>query len=718
MSRTLFILFFISLCAVANAQAPFRAVVRNAEGKPVAGATVVIGNRYTMISDSAGSVRNTQIPAGRYAVAISHVGFGNLQDSITIPVAGEMNYQLQEEAVEEEDVVILSTRSSRTIRDIPTRVEFIAGEELDEKGNMKPGDIRMLLNESTGIQTQQTSPSTANASIRIQGLDGRYTQILKDGFPLYSGFSGGLGLLQTPPLDLRQVEVIQGSSSTLYGGGAIAGLVNLISKIPKEEGEVNIHLNGTSAGGLDLHAFFGKKMKNTGVTFFAARNSNKAYDPADVDISAIPQFERYTFNPKLFFWFGEKDKLNIGVNTVFENRLGGDIHYINGDRDPAHPYFEENQTQRVSTQLSYTHTVHDACFFTVKNSFNFFNRRLSIPNYQFDAKQFSSFTEAMYTHKHNNTEWVYGLNLFSDQLTENNAHPDSVRDYNQVTGGAFIQHSTKFSNRFSLETGLRGDYVKDYGFMFLPRFAALIKFNDHLSSRIGAGFGYKTPNIFTEETERLLYRNVLPVDPAIDVPERSVGANADLNYRASFSGLGLSVNHLFFYTEIQNPLLLQVVSQGIYRLVNNPGNIVSKGTETNVKLTYGDFKLFLGHTYTHVTINDNGMKKQNFLTPKHRLNMVLMYEVDEKWKSGLEAYYFGQQYLSDGKTGKSYWNFGFMLERLWEHFSVYINFENFLDARQTKNDTIYTGSLSNPQFRDIYAPLDGFVVNGGIKIRL
>src|SRR6185436_8033247 len=74
---------------------------------------------------------------------------------------------------EEEEVVIQSTRSSRTIQDIPTRVEFIAGEELDEKANMKPGDIRMVLTESTGIQTQQTSATSANSSIRIQGLDGR-----------------------------------------------------------------------------------------------------------------------------------------------------------------------------------------------------------------------------------------------------------------------------------------------------------------------------------------------------------------------------------------------------------------------------------------------------------------------------------------------------------------------------------------------------------------
>src|SRR5688500_20166822 len=167
-------------------------------------------------------------------------------------------------------MVITSTRSSRTIADIPTSVEFIAGEELDEKANMKPGDIRMLLSESTGIQTQQTSATSANASIRIQGMDGRYTQILKDGFPLYAGFSGGLGLLQTPPLDLKQVEVIKGATSTLYGGGAIAGLVNLLSRMPGEERDLRFLVNGTNAGGLDISGFFGQKFGKAGLTLFTS----------------------------------------------------------------------------------------------------------------------------------------------------------------------------------------------------------------------------------------------------------------------------------------------------------------------------------------------------------------------------------------------------------------------------------------------------------------
>ena len=211
--------------------------------EPLNAATISIAAlNKNIVTDSTGEASFQNLPAGKYKLLVSYVGFTEQEKHISIPFPGtviEIGLEPEEEE-EAEEVIIQSTRSSRTIQHIPTRVEFIAGEELDEKANMKPGDIRMVLSESTGITTQQTSATSANASIRIQGLDGRYTQILKDGFPLYAGFSGGLGLLQTPPLDLKQFEVIKGSASTLYGGGAIAGLVNLISKTPGEERELKI----------------------------------------------------------------------------------------------------------------------------------------------------------------------------------------------------------------------------------------------------------------------------------------------------------------------------------------------------------------------------------------------------------------------------------------------------------------------------------------------
>lgn len=632
-------------------------------------------------------------------------------DSLTIP---------SDTTVEELDEVIISTtRSSRTIQNIPTRVEFIGGEELEEKGNMKPGDIRMMLNESTGIQTQQVSATSANSSIRIQGLDGRYTQMLTDGFPLYGGFAGGLGLLQTTPLNLKQVEVIKGASSTLYGGGAIAGLVNLISKVPTEERELRFLINGTSAGGLDLSGFYGQRFKKAGVTLFASRNSSKPYDPSSTGFTAIPKTMRYVFNPRLFLYFSPRTKMNLGVNTTFEDRRGGDIQYIKGQGDSTHRYFEKNKSSRFSTQLLLEHQLSEKSSLAVKNSISHFNRTITIPDYTFDGKQWSTYSELTFNNNRERSDWVGGINLYTDHFKELSKDSFPKRNYDQQTIGGFVQNTFSAAEWLQIETGLRGDYVTDYGLVWLPRISALFKISPRLSSRLGGGLGYKTPTIFTEETERIQFRSVLPVSPDVNKLERSYGANFDVNYRTSlFNKLSISINQLFFYTRINNPLILENVTGGLQQLKNAAGYVDTKGWETNVKAGYRNFKLFIGYTFTDARLVEGSTKKENPLTARHRLNNVLMYEIEDSWKIGLEAYYYSKQTLNDGAAGKAYWTCGFMAEKLWERFSLFVNFENFTDTRQTRFDSIYTGTRTHPVFRDIYAPLDGFVVNGGLKLKL
>lgn len=721
--RLAFIIAVVSIVSIQSyAQNSFKALVTDAESsESLPGATATIrGIGVGASANDKGLIEINNVPDGRQSIHFSFVGYQDhtivlnfpLQSSEPIPIL------LHADEEELEEIVITSTRSSRTIADIPTRVEFIAGEELGEKANMKPGDIRMLLSESTGIQTQQTSPTSANSSIRIQGLDGRYTQILKDGFPLYAGFSGGLGLLQTPPLDLKQVEVIKGSSSTLHGGGAIAGMVNLISRVPKDERELKFFINGTSAKGLDLSGFYGKKFGKAGITLFAARNTNEPYDPADINLTAIPKFERYTFNPKLFLDFNEKTRLNIGVNLTREDRMGGDIKYIEGNGDAIHSYYENNESQRYATQFVLTHTINESSSINLKNSFNHFDRVIESSGYRFDGVQNGTFTELNFVSDHEQSEWIAGIDLWTDQFSETQTTPIPKRNYNQTTFGAFIQSNLSITDKIKLEAGLRGDYVIDYGFAFLPRISVLYKASPAFSSRLGGGFGYKAPTIFTEESERFLYRNILAISADDNTLEKSYGANWDLNYRTEIGNIGFSINHLFFYTYLDNPLALSPMGNGNYRFVNLSGFTDSKGTETNMKFEFGDFKLFIGYTFTDTKNHADGETVQNPLTAKHRLNNVLMYEVENKWKAGIEAYYFSRQRLTDNTYGKDYWICGLMIEKLWPKVSLFINFENFLDARQTRFDSIYTGTITNPVFRDIYAPVDGFVINGGLKLNL
>ena len=691
--------------------------------EPLIGASVVLQSTTNgASSDTEGVATLSNIPDGNQKIEVSYMGYEKTIKEFTFPLPSDSLIVITIEPDENElqEIVVSSTRGTRTFKNIPTRIEFINTEELGEKGVMKPGDIRMLLNESTGIMTQQTSAISGNSSIRIQGLDGRYTQILKDGFPVFSGAASGLGLLQTPPLDLKQVEIIKGSSSTLYGGGAIAGLVNLISKTPDEERDFSIHLNGTTGKGLDINSYFGQKFNKVGTTVFASYNRNWAYDPSDVGFTAIPKFDRFVLNPKLYLYLSDNTDFNFGINSTIENRLGGDIRYVEGKGSEEHSYFERNKTQRHSTQLSFEHRFDKQNKLNVKNSITYFNRKIEIPDFTFDGEQLSSFSEVSYIHTREKTEWVAGANVWTDKFTEKKLTNFPLRDYDMTTFGLFIQNNTKITDWMDIESGLRTDYVTDYGFTVLPRISSHFRITDKFSSRVGGGFGYKAPTIFSEDSERIQFQNVLPIDDDKNKLEKSYGANVDFTYKTGLfdNQMFLSINQLFFYTYLKNPLELQAANSNQWQFNNIDGHMDSKGAETNMKISYKDFSLFFGYTYIDAKIKENDRTYQKTLTPKHKINSVLMYEIEDKWKIGLEAYYTGKQKLNDGKTGQGYLICGLMMQRIWEKFSIYANFENFTDRRQTRFDSIYTGSMTNPEFRDIYAPLDGFVINGGIKFRL
>jgi len=705
----------ISLCCVlfAHAQDTFTLHIRSKENA-LPGATVSWKETQKIfVADSSGNTRITAVPAGVQHFSISHIGFAEKELVYTFPLNKITDtITLDEDEEEEEEVIVTSTRTSRTIANTPTRTEVISGEELAEKGNMKPGDIRMLLSESTGIQTQQTSATSYNSSIRIQGLDGRYTQLLKDGLPLYSGFSGGLSLMQIVPLDLRQVEVIKGSASTIYGGGAIAGLVNLVSKTPGNKKELRFLSNATSAGGLDLSGFYSERFKHTGVTVFASANNTKPYDPAGIGLTAIPSAKRYTINPR-FFLYGKQSVMNLGITYITENRTGGSMAYIN-DGKPG--YYERNHTDRVAASGGFDQELSEKSSWHIKASYSSFKRAIDTPQYHFGGLQGSGFGEINYRYKSTRAEWVYGLNIMSDVFSETKTVPLS-RDYNNFVYGGFVQNTWNITEQMVLESGLRADHAANYGWEWLPRVSLLYKPSTKFTTRLGGGMGYKIPTVFNEESEKMHYARIAPIDEQTTVNERSAGINADINFNTRIGDVKLSINQLFFYTRLNNPLVLENLATGYYAFKNATGHIDTKGFETNLKLVIDQFKLFTGYTYASVNTHFNTTKSWTPLTPRHRLNNVLMYEKEGSYKLGLEAYYTSRQQLSDGAEGKAFWTAGFMAEKSWQHISLFINFENFTDTRQTKFDTIYTGSIDHPVFRDIYAPVDGFVVNGGIKLQ-
>ncbi|MGS2725255.1 TonB-dependent receptor [Psychroserpens sp. BH13MA-6] len=692
-------------------------VLTEADNEPLLGATVYFeALEKGAVTDFDGIATFTEIPDGQHQIIISFLGFETFETTIQIPSNTALVFKLKEGGNQLDAVVLQSSRSTRTVRKIPTRIEFIGAEELGEKAIMNPTNISMVLRESTGIQMQQTSLSSGSTNIRIQGLDGRYTQLLRDGFPLYGGFSSGLSILQIPPLDLQQFEIIKGSSSTLYGGGAIAGLVNMVSKTPDFEPALDIMLTQTQALGSTANVFYSKRNEKFGVSLYGSGHYQKAYDPEDDGFSNLPKTTSISFNPKLFFYPSDKTTLWFGLNGTYDDRIGGDITKIESGEEGIHQYTEENNSKRLSSQLVYQTILDSVSSLEFKNSVSFFDRNLTVPDFNFDGKQTNTFTEIAYNTASEKTDWIVGANLYTSNFDENDSAP-LQRDQKDVTFGAFANNIYDLSENWILETGLRADYNTDYGFFPLPRISLLYKNNSGFSSRIGGGLGYKIPDIFTEEAEYINFENVLAIDKSTVDAERSFGVNFDINYQTRLSDeIGFSINQLFYVTAINDGLLLNSTDNGLFQFENATDEILSKGAETNIKFTYKDFRWFLNYALIDTKLNYLSGNPQKPLTAKHNAGSVLMYE-SEKWRIGYETFYTGKQFLSNGTETTDFVTMGLLVMRNFKLGSVFVNFENFTDRRQSRFSPLVLPPHDNPVFPEIYAPTDGFIFSVGLIIK-
>lgn len=708
-------------------QNTFKTTVKDSlTNQKLVGVNVAIkGTQLAASSNENGEIEISNIPNGKQILVFTFIGFVTLEKTIDFPQTTTIPdiLLLADESETLDEVIVQGTRNNRTISKIPTRVEVLT-EEIDEAATMDPSKIAHLLTHSTGIQVQQTSATSNTANVRIQGLDGRYTQMLKDGFPLYGGFSGSLSIMQIPPLDLRQIEYIKGSASTLYGGGAISGLINLISKEPTSE-ETILHLNGSHIGAFDVNMFTSKKYEKIGFTLLAQRNAHKAFDADDDGFTDLPELEKFNFNPKIVFYLSNKTNLSVGGTFTTEKRKGGDTKLLNEETaTSSHFYKEQNEVSRITTQTKFEHQLAENKTIALRNSFNIFDRSLFITptfeagEYKFAGKQTSSFSELSYLYKKDKNSLITGLNFYTDDFKETPLETANLRNENYETLGAFANYTFDIGEKVSLETGLRTDYVFDDQLFVLPRASALFKWTEKLTTRIGGGMGYRNASIFNQEAELLGYQNVLAIDKDNTKAEQSYGGNADIGYKLNFGNrMFISFNQMFFYTYLNKPLVLQSNGSN-FEFQNADGYTKSVGTETFFKFGFSDFVLFVGYTYTDATNHFNGTTANVTLTPKHSLKGDLLYALPGKWRIGVDYELKSSQTLSNGNQTQSFWTYGAVVEHYWKNFTFFGNVENIFDYRQTKQESLISGPNNTPQFTEVWAPLDGFVFNFGIKIKL
>ena len=645
----------LSGVAMAQAQAPSRSALRvlvrdERTHQPLPGATVAVpALKIGAVTDAAGRATLPDLPAGRHEVQFSSLGYAGRARTFTLPQPvpadeddaddGRAVVELEPSSLALGGVVVEATRTNSRIENQALRVEVLGEEEVNEELAMRPADISKLLTETAGIQPQFTSANSGSVAFRLQGLDGRYVQLLRDGFPLYGGFAQGLSLVQIPPLDLRQVEIIKGASSALYGGDAIAGLINLVSRTPTAAPALNALLSQTQRGGRDLSAFYTGRAGRFGLTLLALQTTQAARDVSGDDFTDLPQVQGSTISPRIYFYYSDSTTIYAGLNATVETRAGG---YLPALDNPAMPgYVERNRSERYSTQALLDSHRGGGRVLTLKNSVSSFTRRLAAGSGYFAGRQLSTYSEASWLLPAGRHRAVLGGNVLTDSFTETDGAPGQApRDYAYQTFGLFAQDDWRAVENLTLQAGLRTDYQRPYGLFVLPRVSALYRAADWLSVRAGGGFGYKAPTIFSNATEQLAYVGVRPLDPARLQAETAGGLTADCTLRGRLDELSFSLNQAAFYTRLDHPLLADPaqLAQGFTELRNAPGPVTTRGLETNIHLQMDEWQLFAAYTLTDTrqTYDPTQPAVLPFVS-RHRVALTSTYEVEDNSRLGLEG---------------------------------------------------------------------------------
>jgi len=674
----------------------------------VPGAIVVAAN--TRGQTDAGGIATLTLAVGRTEITVTKDGY--IPASITIDVTSAPDQLVRvtltpRPTVEEEVTVIASTRTGRRLDDQPTRVEVLSRDEIEEKMLMTPGDIVMMLNEMGGMRVQATSPSLGAASVRIQGMRGRYTRFLSDGLPLFGEQPGGLGLLQIPPMDLGQVEVIKGAASALYGAGAMGGVVNLLSRKPGDAFERELLVNRSTRGATDGVLWLSAPLSDRwGLTLLGGAHGQTRTDVDDDGWADLPGYRRGVVRPRLHWDNGEGRSFLATVGATWESRTGGSLP---GAVLPSigAPYREALETRRLDAGFVGQSVIGSRLVGAVRAAFGHQRHRHEFGDRLERDRHRTAFAEASLRASFGAHTWVAGLAIDDDRYRADDLPQFS---YAFTTPGVFVQDDVLLG-RVSLSFGGRLDHHSAHGWFFSPRIAAQLRAGPW-TTRASAGAGFFAPTPLTEETEAagLLHLSI----PEPLEAERGRSVSIDLSRAAG----PISVTATGFASRIEHPAQ---VDRETFVLRSLTSPTTNAGGELLV--TFRREPLAITGTYTYVRARERtgGVLADVALTPRHSAGLVAMIESEDAGRLGFELYFTGRQRLEVNPfrtESEAYVIVGLLAERRVGRVRLFINGENLTGTRQSRFDPLLRPSraIDGRLTVDAWAPLEGRVINGGLRL--
>ena len=712
-----FLLFSLLIVNVSLAQTNIEGTITT-DGMPLEGANIILRNTDSAtISSEQGLYRLRGIALGNYEMVISSNGFNTQKKNIIVADTTTviLNFDLKRNNSLDEVVVTGTLKAvSRLESPVPVEVYKPAFFKKNPTAN-----IFEALQNVNGVRPQLNCNVCNTGDIHINGLEGPYTLVLIDGMPIVSGLSTVYGLSGIPNSLLERIEIVKGPASSLYGSEAVGGLINIITKNPKNASVFSADAFITSWGEANIDLGFKSKLSKsvsllTGINYFNYSNpiDNNRDNFTDVTLQErISVFEKINFTRKSSKLFSMAGRL------FYEDRWGGEMQWEKKYRSGSDVYGESIYTKRWELIGAYELPVPEKVLFTF--SYTDHDQNSVYGDIPYLAQQRIGFGQLTWDKKFRKHDFLLGTALRYQYYNDNTTA--TINENINWIPSLFLQDEIALTKKHSVLLGLRYDYNSNHGSIYTPRIAYKWKMNDANILRFNAGTGFRIVNLFTEEHAALTGSRDVIVLEALK-PERSY--NVNLNYLrkiyfndSSFIGFEATAWYTYFTNSIvpdydSNP------NQIIYKNLN--GYAVTKGISANVDVVLNNgIKMILGATYMDVTKTENNVTTKQILVEKISGTWAISYRFR---KAFIDIDYTGNVYgpmrlplLGPSDPRKEYspvWsiqNIQFTYNKL-KHFELYLGVKNLLNWTPNKGNPFIIARANDPFDKNVQYDTSGNVL--------
>ncbi|MDO9154874.1 MAG: TonB-dependent receptor [Paludibacter sp.] len=540
------------------------------------------GTTIGIATDATGHYYLKNLPIGQFKLIVSGVGYKTSEQEVTL-VSGnsiEVNFEMEEDQILLESVVVSANRNETNRKEAPSIVNIISPKIFENTNSVC---LAQGLNFQPGLRVETNCQNCGFQQVRINGLDGPYSQILIDSRPIFSSLAGVYGIEQIPANMIERVEVVRGGGSALFGSNAIAGTINIITKEPTSN-TVTLSNNTSLIYGkktdinTSLNASVVSDDYKTGVMIFGSTRQRSPFDYDGDGFTEIGEINLKNIGFRGFYKTSNFSKLTIEYHNMGEFRRGGNHLDL-----PPH---DADITEQIEHNINTGGIKYDVFSKNNKHRFNIYSSaqkiaRKSYYGAQKDPNAYGSTDDKTFVAGMQYTYSIDTLLFMPAELTmgteySTNEMIDKMLGYDRIinqlvnTKSAFLQNEWK-NKKISILLGGRFDkhnLIKDP--IISPRMNFRYNPNEFMSLRASYSSGFRAPQAFDEDLHvTAVGGNValIRLDPNLQT-EKSQSYSTSIDFYKTFGQVQTNLLIEGFYTNLDNVFVLEEIG------TDSSGNIM------------------------------------------------------------------------------------------------------------------------------------------------